>query len=126
MISLGTNDGSDPRRFADRLGRALAAIPESSCVVWADIYRPPRKGAFAALNRVLRDAVHADRRLALVHWDRAVAGRGSRCLPTGCTPTRTASPTAAGSWRRRSDAAAADVRRTHMPRRQDSNLRPSV
>ena len=26
-ISLGTNDGSDPRRFADRIARVLAAIP---------------------------------------------------------------------------------------------------
>jgi hypothetical protein len=41
-VSLGTNDGSDPRRFARRITRVLEAIPPTACVVWANLNRPPR------------------------------------------------------------------------------------
>jgi lysophospholipase L1-like esterase len=85
VISLGTNDGPDPRRFADRIRRALAAIPASACVVWADINRPPRKGRYRALNRVLEQAADRDPRLVLVHWDRAVL-HGRVALPDGLHP----------------------------------------
>ena len=88
VVSLGTNDGSDPARFADRLRRTLAAIPPTSCVVWASIIRPPRKGAYLGLNRVLRSAAQRDARLRIVNWDRAVA-RGSVALPDGLHPDRT-------------------------------------
>jgi lysophospholipase L1-like esterase len=85
VISLGTNDGTDPARFTSRLRRVLAAIPAGACVVWADINRPPRKGAFAALNRVLRAEAKRDRRLVVVDWDRAVTS-GKVALPDGLHP----------------------------------------
>jgi len=84
-ISLGTNDGSDPRRFASRIRRALAAIPRGTCVVWANVNRPPRKGAFAALNRVLHAQVLRDARMRLVDWDLAVSSRAVR-LPDSVHP----------------------------------------
>src|SRR5919106_1038336 len=44
VVSLGSNDGGDPERFADRLRRTLALLPTDTCVVWSTIIRPPRKG----------------------------------------------------------------------------------
>lgn len=88
IVSLGTNDGSDPARFADRVHRTLATIPPSACVVWASIIRPARKGAYLGLNRVLRAAAEHDPRLTVVNWDQAVA-RGSVALPDGLHPDRT-------------------------------------
>jgi lysophospholipase L1-like esterase len=85
VISLGTNDGPDPRRFASRVRRVLQAIPASTCVVWPDINRPPRKGRYDALNRVLDQAAADDPRLVLVRWDRAVL-RGRVALPDGLHP----------------------------------------
>jgi lysophospholipase L1-like esterase len=85
VISLGTNDGTDPRRFASRIGRALQAIPPDACIVWTDINRPPRKGSYRALNRVLDAIAAQDPRMVLVHWDRAVS-RGNVALPDGLHP----------------------------------------
>jgi lysophospholipase L1-like esterase len=85
VISLGTNDGPDPRRFAGRIQRALDAIPVSACVVWTDINRPPRKGRYHGLNRILEQAAKHDPRMVLVHWDRAVLHR-SVSLPDGLHP----------------------------------------
>jgi lysophospholipase L1-like esterase len=85
VISLGTNDGPDPRRFAGRVQRALQAIPATACVVWLDINRPPRKGRYHALNRVLDEAAARDPRMVLVHWDRAVL-KGRVALPDGLHP----------------------------------------
>jgi lysophospholipase L1-like esterase len=85
VISLGTNDGPDPARFASRIQRALEAIPISACIVWADINRPPRKGRYHELNRVLEQAAAQDPRVVLVHWDRAVLRR-SVALPDGLHP----------------------------------------
>ncbi len=65
--------------------RALGAIPRTACVVWLDINRPPRKGRYRALNRVLALAAARDPRVTLVHWDRAVA-RGRVALPDGLHP----------------------------------------
>ena len=85
VISLGTNDGPDPARFASRIRRALEAIPIGACVVWVDINRPPRKGRYHGLNRVLEAAAEDDPRMVLVHWDRAVL-HGSVSLPDGLHP----------------------------------------
>jgi lysophospholipase L1-like esterase len=85
VISLGTNDGPDPARFASRIRRALAAIPAGACVVWTDINRPPRKGRYHGLNRVLERAALQDPRMVLVHWDRAVLHK-SVSLPDGLHP----------------------------------------
>jgi lysophospholipase L1-like esterase len=85
VISLGTNDGPDPRRFAERIQRALDAIPASACVVWTDINRPPRKGRYHGLNRTLEQAAARDPRVVLVHWDRAVLHRAVS-LPDGLHP----------------------------------------
>lgn len=73
LMSLGTNDGPHADRFRARIRRALRAIPANVCVVWADIYRPPRKGPYRPLNAVLARAARHDRRLVIVHWSRAVA-----------------------------------------------------
>jgi lysophospholipase L1-like esterase len=85
VVSLGTNDGPDPRRFASRIDRALAAIGPNACVVWSDIYRPARKGPYAALNGVLALEALKVRRLHLVAWNRAVARRAVT-LPDGLHP----------------------------------------
>jgi lysophospholipase L1-like esterase len=74
VISLGSNDGSDPHRFADRLRRTMALLPTDSCVVWSTIIRPARKGAYRGLNRVLNQAKRRDRRIVVVDWEHAVTG----------------------------------------------------
>ena len=81
-ISLGTNDGSDPRRFAHRLQRMMALMPDDSCVIWATIIRPARKGEYRGLNRVLHLAKRQDPRLVVVDWEHAVTG-GAVILPDG-------------------------------------------
>ena len=85
VISLGTNDGPDPKRFASRIHRALQAIPAGACVVWTDINRPPRKGRYHGLNRVLEQAAMQDPRIVLVHWDRVVR-QHAVSLPDGLHP----------------------------------------
>ena len=85
VISLGTNDGPDPQRFADRIRRVLADIPPGTCVVWATINRPPRKGPYTGLNRVLVRAAARDPRVVLVDWNLAVAV-GKVRLPDGLHP----------------------------------------
>ena len=66
VLSLGTNDGGDPRRFADRLRRTMALLRPDACVVWATIIRPPRKGPYRDLNRVLHQAKRRDPRIDVV------------------------------------------------------------
>ena len=85
IVSLGTNDGWNPIRFAERLSRALAAIPPGTCILWSSIDRPARKGPYQALNRVLWAASRQDRRLKIVDWHGAVAG-GRVTLPDGLHP----------------------------------------
>jgi lysophospholipase L1-like esterase len=85
VVSLGTNDGSDPRRFADRIRRVLGALPPRACVIWPTIIRPPRKGPYAALDRVLRDQARRDPRFVVPSWDYAVL-RGNVRLPDGVHP----------------------------------------
>lgn len=85
VISLGTNDGSDPGIFANRIHRILNELPSYACVVWPAISRPPRKGKFAALNRVLRDIAREDDRVTVIDWDRMVA-KGTVRLPDGVHP----------------------------------------
>ena len=85
VISLGTNDGSDPGRFASRIHRVLDAIPADACVVWSTVHRPPRKGEYLGLNRVLRRIADRDPRLTLVNWDHAV-DRGAVELPDTVHP----------------------------------------
>ncbi|MBA3747513.1 MAG: hypothetical protein H0W96_08500 [Solirubrobacterales bacterium] len=86
VISLGTNDGSDPRVFADRVDRTLRTVPTNTCIVWPTIVRPPRKGAYKQLNRVLRDAARRDHRLTVIDWDRMVA-KGQVPMRDGVHPT---------------------------------------
>jgi lysophospholipase L1-like esterase len=86
VINLGTNDGSDPHVFADRVRRTLRAVPLNACVVWPSIIRPKRKGAYKALNDVLRDAARHDRRMTVIGWDRMVA-KGTVTLRDGIHPT---------------------------------------
>ena len=82
VISLGTNDGSDAKRFADRLRRTMSLLPENACVVWATIIRPKRKGDYRGLNRVLHAAKRRDPRIVVVDWEHAVTG-GAVFLPDG-------------------------------------------
>jgi lysophospholipase L1-like esterase len=85
VISLGTNDGSDRGRFADRIRRVLLELPRTACVVWPAIVRAPRKGAYDGLDRVLRRQALRDRRFVVPGWDLAVA-RGNVVLPDGVHP----------------------------------------
>ncbi len=82
VISLGTNDGSDPKRFADRVRRTMALLPENACVLWSTIIRPARKGDYRGLNRVLHAAKRRDPRIVVVDWEHAVTG-GAVLLPDG-------------------------------------------
>jgi lysophospholipase L1-like esterase len=82
VISLGTNDGSDPHRFADRVRRTMSLLPENACVIWATIIRPKRKGAYRGLNRVLQQAKRRDPRIVVVDWEHAVTD-GAVFLPDG-------------------------------------------
>jgi len=82
VVSLGTNDGPDPRRFTSRLRRMLHDVSAHTCVVWTAVVRPPRKGRYGALNRALRAEAQRDRRLIVINWDRAVR-RGTVVLPDG-------------------------------------------
>lgn len=107
VISLGTNDGPDPRRFADRIARTLAAVPPGACVVWATIRRAPRKGAYRSLNRVLRAAAEGDSRLTVVDWARR-ADLGLVRLPDGIHPD-------AAGFERRAALYAAAVQRGCAP-----------
>lgn len=84
VVSLGTNDGSSPVRFQNRLSRTLKAIG-NRCVVWTNIYRPARKGPYAALNQVLAAEARASSRLHLVNWLGAVQ-RQAVTLPDGLHP----------------------------------------
>jgi len=84
VVSLGTNDGSSPARFQDRINRTLKAIG-NRCVVWTNIYRPARKGPYAALNAVLVAEAQRYRRLHLVDWLSAVR-RQAVTLPDGLHP----------------------------------------
>jgi lysophospholipase L1-like esterase len=85
VVSLGTNDGSSPTRFASRARRLLRTVPPTACVVWPAIIRPPRKGAYRGLDRVLRDLARRYRRLAVPAWDHAVS-TGRVVLPDGVHP----------------------------------------
>jgi lysophospholipase L1-like esterase len=107
VVSLGTNDGADPARFVARIAKVLALVPDEACVVWPDIHRPPRKGAFAALNRVLRALPEADPRVHVVRWREAVA-TGRVVLPDGLHPD-------AAGYERRARMVAAAVRRCALP-----------
>ena len=102
IVSLGTNDGSDPRRFARRIRRVLALVPQA-CVVWSTVIRPPRKGPYHELNRVLRAEARRNHRLVLIDWERAVR-EGRVRLPD------TVHPDAAG-YRYRSAMFGSAVRR---------------
>lgn len=82
VISLGSNDGSDAKRFADRVRRTMALLPENACVIWATIIRPPRKGEYRGLNRVLNAAKRRDPRIRVIDWEHAVTG-GAVYLPDG-------------------------------------------
>jgi len=82
VFSLGSNDGADPSRFADRLRRTMALLPLHTCVVWSTIIRPPRKGAYRGLNRVLHNLKRKDPRFVVVDWEHAVTG-GAVFLPDG-------------------------------------------
>lgn len=82
VVSLGTNDGPDPRRFTDRMRRMLANLSPATCVIWTTIVRPRRKGAYRALNRALRAEAERDPRLVVISWDHAVK-RGTVNLRDG-------------------------------------------
>ena len=85
VISLGTNDGPDPRRFSNRVRRTLRSVPDA-CIVWPTIWRPRRKGAYRGLNRVLRREARRDPRLTVVDWDRTVSKK-TVVLPDGLHPS---------------------------------------
>jgi lysophospholipase L1-like esterase len=107
VISLGTNDGSDPAVFADRIHRIMRQLPPYACVVWPAIYRPKRKGAYEGLNRELRKAARLDPRLTVIGWDRMVE-KGTVSLRDGLHPDE-------DGYRFRAYVTAAAVRRGCSP-----------
>ena len=86
VVSLGTNDGPDPRRFTRRLRRMLGDLSPTTCVIWTAIVRPPRKGPYRELNRALRAEAERDHRLVVINWDHAVK-RGTVILRDGLHAT---------------------------------------
>jgi hypothetical protein len=86
VVSLGTNDGAHPGVFADRVRRTMRTVPSHVCVVWLTIVRPPRKGEYEGLNRVLRSFARDDPRLQLINWDRMVH-KGTVAMRDGVHPT---------------------------------------
>jgi lysophospholipase L1-like esterase len=82
VFQLGTNDGGDPQRFADRVRRTLALLPRDTCAVWSTIIRPRRKGDYRGINRVLHKLKRREPRLVVVDWEHAVSG-GAVVLPDG-------------------------------------------
>jgi hypothetical protein len=87
VISLGTNDGPDPARFANRIRRILRMLPPQACVVWPSIIRPPRKGPYVGLDGVLRRQARRDPRFHVPSWDYAVL-RGEVLLPDDVHPNQ--------------------------------------
>jgi hypothetical protein len=85
VVSLGTNDGPDAARFANRIRRILVALPPRACVVWPSIIRPPRKGTYDGLDRVLRRQARRDPSFHVPSWDYAVL-RGEVRLPDEVHP----------------------------------------
>jgi hypothetical protein len=85
VISLGTNDGSDAKLFGDRVRRMLLDIDPDTCIVWPAIIRPPRKGDYRGLNKVLRREARRDRRMTIIPWDRMVS-KGTVSLRDGVHP----------------------------------------
>jgi lysophospholipase L1-like esterase len=81
-VSLGSNDGPDPRRFTERIRRMLADLSPHTCVVWFTIVRPARKGRYEGLNAALRAEGRRDPRLVVINWDHAVE-RGTVRLRDG-------------------------------------------
>jgi lysophospholipase L1-like esterase len=81
-VSLGSNDGPDPKRFTERIRRMLADLPAHTCVAWFTIVRPPRKGRYGGLNAALRAEARRDPRLTVINWDHAVQ-RGTVRLRDG-------------------------------------------
>jgi lysophospholipase L1-like esterase len=114
VVSLGTNDGSSPARFQDRINRTLHVIG-NRCVVWTNIYRPARKGPYAALNAVLAAEAQRFRRLHLVDWLGAVRTQAVT-LPDGLHPD-----TQGFEYRGKliADAVKADCEGTATPTSQD-------
>lgn len=86
VVSLGSNDGGDPRRFADRLRRTLQLLPLDTCVIWSTIIRPRRKGPYRPLNRVLHKLKKEEPRLVVVDWEHAVKA-GAAALRDGLHAT---------------------------------------
>ena len=89
IVSLGTNDGPNGATLR-RPGstKVLRDIGPDACVVWADIYRPARKGPYAALNTTLAYEARHVRRLHLVPWLAAVSAQ-KVTLPDGLHPDPT-------------------------------------
>jgi lysophospholipase L1-like esterase len=85
VISLGTNDGSNVKIFGDRVRRMLLEIDPDTCIVWPAIIRPPRKGDYRGLNKVLRREARRDRRMTVIPWDRMVS-KGTVSLRDGIHP----------------------------------------
>jgi lysophospholipase L1-like esterase len=67
VVSLGTNDPpSDVGAFRAAVERVTELVGPGRCLVWATIWRDAAPND--ALNRVLRDAAAANRRMRLVEW----------------------------------------------------------
>lgn len=72
VVSLGTND--DPRAtalFRRAIAQTMRIAGRRRCVVWANLVRPPVRGAgYGRLNRVLAQAARRRRNLRVFQWAR--------------------------------------------------------
>jgi lysophospholipase L1-like esterase len=102
VVSLGTNDPpSDVGAFRAAVERVTELVGPGRCLVWATIWRDAAPND--ALNRVLRDAAAANRRMRLVEWAEMVQAH-----PDWLAPDRLHGSDA--GYRERARAIAAAVR----------------
>jgi lysophospholipase L1-like esterase len=89
VVSLGTNDDpSATSTFQGQVESVLAAAGPGTCVVWANIVRPPYGGvSYAGYNRVLARLAAANPNLIVVDWVGVVKGDPGLLAPDGVHAT---------------------------------------
>lgn len=85
FVSFGTNDGSDPSKFRERINEFMSYVPSTTCVLWSTIIRPKFKGEYVALNEVLADEAKRRNNFDVVTWQQQVRW-GNVILEDGIHP----------------------------------------
>jgi lysophospholipase L1-like esterase len=89
VVSLGTNDDpSATSTFQGQVESVLAAAGPGTCVVWANIVRPPYGGvSYAGYNRVLAGLAATNPNLIVVDWVGVVKRDPGLLAPDGVHAT---------------------------------------